>query len=1748
MGSLPAGLALNASTGVISGTPTTVSRPQFTIRVQDAFGQVATRQYTVDIAATPLVLSAITMPRGMLGVAYSIMLNATGGSASYTFSKPTGTLPNGLSLDASTGIISGTPTATATFTFTAMVSDPYSRSDSKSFTIYIDPVFTITTTSLNNVVAGNAYNQAVAVTGGLAPYTWSITSGLLPTGLTLNSTTGIISGTPPTANSQQIVVEVQDTAGRKINRQYTLWVIDPLTLLTTSMPNGALNESYSDSLRVSGGVPPYTFTLTGQLPAGLSMNSSTGLISGIPTVAGLTNAGITIVDSSLPVAQSKSTTFSIRIWSLATIMTSASLPSALVNTAMTPVALTAKAGTAPYSWSLVSGAMPTGVTISTGGLISGTPTVAGNFTFTIRATDSSATPVNADKQFYLRVGSTIQISTQSISYGSVGVPFNYSLYAANGVLPCKWQINSGSLPTGLSLSTAGVISGTPTTVGSSTVTFQVTDSDNPAQTTTKSLTVSIDPLSITTQTLADGNQGAAYSATINATGNPVPALSMTGTLPTGLTFANKGNGTATITGTVAYGTAGSYPITVSATNTGGTVNQPLTLIVNKFAATVVLSGLNQNYNGSPRSVTATTTPPGLSVDITYDGSSAAPTNVGTYAVVATVSDSSYQGGATGNLTIAKAPQLFTFAANASKTYGAADFGPGAIVDSGMPITYQSSNTAVATITAEGLVHVVGAGTSTITASQAGDANHLPASAQQALTVNKAQIQVTADNKSRNYGASNPVFTATYSGFVNGQDAGVIGGTPTFTTNATPASLAGSYTITPVVTGLTADNYSFIAAPGTLAIDVASQTITFNQLDSKTYGDNAFNLTASGGASSNPIIYTSSDPAVATISGSIVTIKGSGSTNITANQAGITGEYASATAQQTLTVGKGTITVTADDKQRQYNTPNPALTATYSGFVYSDTAAVISGIPGLNTSATQASVTGSYAIVTDVSGLSASNYTFVAANGILAVNVANQAISFDPLAAKTYGDSPFDLSAAGGPSGNAVTFASTNTAVATVSGNTVTIIGTGTATITGSQAGSSNYAAASAQQILTVNKATVTVTADSTSRAYNAQNPTFTATFSGFVNGEDKTVLAGAPSLNSVAIISSPVGDYPITAAVGNLSSNNYSFSYVAGTLSITKAPATITIDNASLNQTYDGTAKAATATTTPVGRVVTFTYNGSSNAPINAGSYAVFGTINDINYAGTVNGTLIIHEPPPINGACGTSSGGTFAIAPATNLCARGTATTVTTNANLWNWTCNGFYGGSPASCSASLDSTPPTLTVSTLANNAITNISTLNISGTVSDQSGIATLTVNMVPVTVTNGAFSTAVTLHIGSNTITTIATDIATNQTTDTRTITLDQTAPALTITAPADNSAISQSFVTVTGSVNETSTVEAKLNGTSAQTVNRDGLNFSATVNLAAGINTIDITATDLAGNITTAKRTVTSDTNAPSLAVTQPAQDIATTQDSITISGTVADALTAVILTVSVDGQNYTPAITDGTFSQLITFSTGKVYAISVTAKDGAGNETTVLRNIIYNKPSGANIDLGTVSGVKGSTVTIPVTLTNVTGTDIAGIRVDISYDPNLLDNPTATIGVSGTAAGKTVSASKPTGTTGIYRVGVFSTDFNYFATPIPNGIIANITFTINAAAAPGSITLTNTPTASNPAADPVIVTGKNGAVNVIIKPGDCDNDGDVSITELQSAIIMFLGLKQPTTCVDTNGDLDVSITELQKTIIGFLGQ
>jgi hypothetical protein len=272
-----------------------------------------------------------------------------------------------------------------------------------------------------------------------------------------------------------------------------------------------------------------------------------------------------------------------------------------------------------------------------------------------------------------------------------------------------------------------------------------------------------------------------------------------------------------------------------------------------------------------------------------------------------------------------------------------------------------------------------------------------------------------------------------------------------------------------------------------------------------------------------------------------------------------------------------------------------------------------------------------------------------------------------------------------------------------------------------------------------------------------------------------------------------------------------------------------------------------------------------------------------------------------------------------------------------------------PYSASITLDTTAPVLTVSTLSDGSWTNNELLNVAGEVTDDTGIQQLTVNGAIVTVNpDGSFSYPINLQEGPNTITVIATDLAGNQSsTDTRTINLDQDAPIITITSPADNVKTKQSPIDVTGTVDDQSTVTIKVNDSDQVPAVMNGNDFSLQIPLVYGINTIEVIATDSAGNTSTAKRTVIFDDQNPSLSVTDPPQDIKTNQADMIIKGEAGDDLTAVIVTVTMDNNIYTPAVTNGQFGQPVTFTDKKTYQIYVKAVDEAGNETTVQRNVVY---------------------------------------------------------------------------------------------------------------------------------------------------------------------------------------------------------
>jgi len=224
--------------------------------------------------------------------------------------------------------------------------------------------------------------------------------------------------------------------------------------------------------------------------------------------------------------------------------------------------LAASGGRTPYTWTRSSGTLPAGLSLSSSGVISGTPTTAGTSSFTVMATDSSSPTASATRSLSITTAAApavLTITTTSLSGATVGTAYSRTLTAAGGRTPYTWTRSSGTLPAGLSLSSSGVISGTPTTAGTSSFTVRVTDSSSPTVSATRSLSITTAtaaaPLSITTSSLAGGTVGTSYSRTLAATGGVTPyTWSYSGTPPPGIVVTSAGavSGTPTTAGTYSF--------------------------------------------------------------------------------------------------------------------------------------------------------------------------------------------------------------------------------------------------------------------------------------------------------------------------------------------------------------------------------------------------------------------------------------------------------------------------------------------------------------------------------------------------------------------------------------------------------------------------------------------------------------------------------------------------------------------------------------------------------------------------------------------------------------------------------------------------------------------------------------------------------------------------------------------------------------------------------------------------------------------------------------------------------------------------------------------------------------------------------------------------------------------------------------------------------------------------------------------
>jgi hypothetical protein len=382
---LPAGIALSPA-GVIGGVPASPGTFPviFEVTSNEADGAAPafkTCSLTINAAMLDLT-SACSLPAATAGVPYSRQLSVSGGTPPYEWSA-IGSIPAGLILSPE-GSFDGIPMTPGTMPFVARVRDSRGAVRDQSCSLQVDaPQLDVTTLCpLPRAMAGQPYSQRLAVTGGNAPFTWSVL-GSLPPGLSLSGD-GTLSGSPGGSGSFGFRVLASDSVGKAVSKGCTLTVV-PADFGVTScpVPNATAGSDYSTTLRASGGTEPYYFRATSTLPPGLTF-FTTGLITGRPRQAGTYPLTVSVMDR-LGRTSTQPCQIAVNPSPLQ-IAGACPLPEAKVGTVYQQ-RFTASGGTEPYTFR-VDGRLPGGLQLAANGTLAGTALATSNDTFEVEVRDS----------------------------------------------------------------------------------------------------------------------------------------------------------------------------------------------------------------------------------------------------------------------------------------------------------------------------------------------------------------------------------------------------------------------------------------------------------------------------------------------------------------------------------------------------------------------------------------------------------------------------------------------------------------------------------------------------------------------------------------------------------------------------------------------------------------------------------------------------------------------------------------------------------------------------------------------------------------------------------------------------------------------------------------------------------------------------------------------------------------------------------------------------------------------------------------------------------------------------------------------------------------------------------------------------------------------------------------------------------------------------------------------------------------
>jgi hypothetical protein len=590
-GTLPSGVTFDASTGVLSGTAAagTGGTYAITFTAANGVGSDAVQNFTLTVDEAASITSAASTAF-TVGVQGSFTVT-DGGYPAPTLSE-SGTLPSGVTFDASTAVLSGTPAVgtAGTYAISFTAHNGIGNDAVQSFTLIVDQPPTITSAATATFTVGQQGSFTVTATGFPGP-TLSET-GTLPTGVTFDATSGILSGTPATGTGGLYAISftADNGVGSDASQSFTLTVDEAPAI--SSAAEATFTTGTQGSFTVTAtGFPTPTLSEKGALPSGVTFDAATGALAGTPA-AGTGGVYAISFTADNGVGSDASQSFTLTV-NEAPQVTS---PSQVTFAVGVQSGFTVTASGYPAPTLSESGSLPSGVTFDADtGAMAGTPATGTGGTYRISFTAHNGVGSDAVQNFLLFVSEPLPPAITSVASASftVGVAGIFTVTTIGAPTPTLSE--TGTLPSGVTFDpVSGALAGTPAAGSDGVYKLTFTAANGVGTSAVQAFTLTVDDApSITSGDRAFFAVGVQESFTVQATGFPTPTLSESGPLPSGVTFDAT---TGTLAGIAATGTGGSYSVTFTAHNgIGADASQDFILTVSELQAPAIESANHATF-------------------------------------------------------------------------------------------------------------------------------------------------------------------------------------------------------------------------------------------------------------------------------------------------------------------------------------------------------------------------------------------------------------------------------------------------------------------------------------------------------------------------------------------------------------------------------------------------------------------------------------------------------------------------------------------------------------------------------------------------------------------------------------------------------------------------------------------------------------------------------------------------------------------------------------------------------------------------------------------------------------------------------------------------------------------------------------------------------------------------------------------------------------------------------------------------